>query len=1347
MSGATDPSYGDQWALPVIGWEDVHGVTTPGGTSSIAVLDTGVDANAPDLAGRVVGGWSFDGSNPASDPNGHGTHEATIAAGGADDGTGIAGVAFAGVTVMPVRVLSDDGTGQDSDIIEGLMYAVDNGAGVVLMAFSNPGQSAALQAAIDYAWQHGVVVVAAAGNDGSSAPMYPAGLAQVVGVGATAQGDTVASFSNQSGAVFITAPGVGIAASDASGTTQRRRHIGRRGHPRRVGRTLLRANDPGAGPATIVGRLARNTDPATGGASGNGRVNLARAIADTSTAGVTPAGVSSGGGPVVGPFTEPYVAAVAFTWTGATSTQWNLAANWSQSGDADGIPDADDTLTIGNTTNKPVITNAAGSVNTITINSGGSLTMAAGGSLTTLGDTTVLAGATLFLNGGTMTFGNGSGDDLLVSGTVVVNGGATANGSMTQTFTLNAGALLQIVSGTFPNLDAFAANATSTVEYSGAAAQTVSGQTYGHLVFTGAGVKTLGANANTTGDLTIATGATLSITNGTLEVGQDDDTAAETVSISGTLDLAGGNLGHGVTRQTLALNAGAVLRISNNSSAFPNFASDNAGTADDDVYSINATSTVQYTEPGAQTIAGATFNTIFNGTYGNLLVSGTGSKTLTTGNVAVQGDLTVTSSTPGTVASSILDIGGSAINRTAAGGTLTVDAGAALRIGGTTNVFPTNYSTVDLDPTSTVEYYGTGAQSVVVRPYGHLTVTGGNTKTAAGALIVSGNFLINTGTTFAAGASAHEFRGNFTNTGGTFSPSTGSAVFNGAAAQTIGGTANPITFGNVTIAKDPGVVVTLAQNISLTGNLTISGGTLNLAAFTANRTAAGGTLALAGGALLRMGGTVTPFPTNYATVSLDPASTVEYFGSGAQPIAGQTYGNLTLSTVGVKSAVAGIIVAGNFLISAGTFNAASFTHRFAGNYTNSGTFTATTSTVIFNGTGAQTVTGVTTFNNLTVNNTAVSQPGISLASNVTVTAALAFTAGVVSTGAQKVTVGAAGTVTGAGAATGHISGNLEKSVAVGNLPAIVFEVGGPTVAEYTPATVDIDGTTGVVGTLTVSEANGLLTGSDLNPLKIVTRSWRLLPSAANVLGTRTYKLTVDFLAGDAAGMNTALFEMRRKDSNGTWSTPTAGAYTRTATSTQYSNLTTFGTASSQFIVGEGADAGGPTTSAVTATPSPTNVAPTVTATVSDVSSGGSNVTAAEYFIDVVGANGTGTAMAASDTLFDSALENVTGTLTGGQFTALSQGSHTIFVHGRDANNNWGAAASTTFVKDTLAPALPTALATSPASPANDNAPKVTGTSDAGSTVDDLHGRRLRQPGRGHRLGRQLRLPRPDGRGR
>ena len=276
-------------------------MVNPAGSATLAVLDTGVDASAPDLAGRLVQGWSFDGSDPGTDPNGHGTHVATISAGGADDGTGIAGVAYAGVSVMPVRVLAADGTGTDADIIEGLVYAVDHGANVVVMAFSNPGESAALQAAVDYAWSQGVVVVAAAGNDGGSTATYPAGLSKVVGVGATAPGDAVASFSNQSAAVFIGAPGTDIAASDAAGVSSM---TGTSASAAVLAGSaaLLRANDPSASAATIVGRLARNADATTGGSSGNGRVNLARAIADTSTAGVTPAGVPGGGGPVVGPY-------------------------------------------------------------------------------------------------------------------------------------------------------------------------------------------------------------------------------------------------------------------------------------------------------------------------------------------------------------------------------------------------------------------------------------------------------------------------------------------------------------------------------------------------------------------------------------------------------------------------------------------------------------------------------------------------------------------------------------------------------------------------------------------------------------------------------------------------------------------------------------------------------------------------------------------------------------------------------------------------------------------------------------------------------------------------------------
>ena len=210
-----DPAYGSQWALPQIGWDQVYGTTSATGFATIAVLDTGVQSSDVPTGP----GWSAFGSDPAVDPNGHGTWVASIAAATPDNGEGIAGVGFDMVDVMPVQVLSADGTGQDSDIIAGLVWAADHGADVAVMAFSNPGYSQALQDAVNYAWNHGVVVVAAAGNDGATTPNYPAGDAKVVGVGATDQNDQLWSGSNSSNAVFLTAPGVDIKADSVGGGT------------------------------------------------------------------------------------------------------------------------------------------------------------------------------------------------------------------------------------------------------------------------------------------------------------------------------------------------------------------------------------------------------------------------------------------------------------------------------------------------------------------------------------------------------------------------------------------------------------------------------------------------------------------------------------------------------------------------------------------------------------------------------------------------------------------------------------------------------------------------------------------------------------------------------------------------------------------------------------------------------------------------------------------------------------------------------------------------------------------------------------------------------------------------
>ncbi|GFE56990.1 S8 family serine peptidase [Geobacter sp. AOG1] len=307
----TDANYGVQWALSKIGWESVFGTVAPTGTATLALLDTGVDATHPDLAGKVIPGTSIlDGSNGLSDPSGHGTWLAGIAAAATDNGTGIAGVAFGGVQVMPVSVLNAGGIGQDSDIIAGIVWAVDHGADVILMGFSNPDFSQNLQDAIDYAWSKGAVLVAATGNDGVITPTFPAGDRGVIGVSATDQNDLLAAVSNYGQDTFLAAPGTDIYTtapnggySYITGTSASSAFVA-------GAAAFMKAVDPTLTNGIIVGRLARSAD-AIGTAGdpnnptmfGNGRLNMANALADTGIDPVQPAGTPGGGGPFVGPYT------------------------------------------------------------------------------------------------------------------------------------------------------------------------------------------------------------------------------------------------------------------------------------------------------------------------------------------------------------------------------------------------------------------------------------------------------------------------------------------------------------------------------------------------------------------------------------------------------------------------------------------------------------------------------------------------------------------------------------------------------------------------------------------------------------------------------------------------------------------------------------------------------------------------------------------------------------------------------------------------------------------------------------------------------------------------------------
>ncbi|HET9346063.1 MAG TPA: S8 family serine peptidase, partial [Candidatus Limnocylindrales bacterium] len=313
-----DAGYASQWSLPRIGWDQVHG-SSVSGSATVAILDTGVDGWHADLSESLVAGTSFVGSSATDDPNGHGTAMAGIVAASTNNGTGIAGVAWDGVSIMPVSVLGADGTGRDSDVIEGLVWAADHGADVALMAFSATGYSSALQSAADYAWSRGMVLVAATGNDGSSSASFPAGDRGVVGVSNTNQSDALNASSNYGDATFIAAPGTGILTlapggdtTTVSGTSAAAAHVA-------AAAAVLRAADGSLSNGVVVGRLARTADAAgTAAETGNGRLNLARAFGDISTEAVQPAGAA----PVAdgGPFVGPYVAAGNTDVTGTVTS-------------------------------------------------------------------------------------------------------------------------------------------------------------------------------------------------------------------------------------------------------------------------------------------------------------------------------------------------------------------------------------------------------------------------------------------------------------------------------------------------------------------------------------------------------------------------------------------------------------------------------------------------------------------------------------------------------------------------------------------------------------------------------------------------------------------------------------------------------------------------------------------------------------------------------------------------------------------------------------------------------------------------------------------------------------------
>lgn len=243
---------------------------------------------------------------------------------------------------------------------------------------------------------------------------------------------------------------------------------------------------------------------------------------------------------------------------------------------------------------------------------------------------------------------------------------------------------------------------------------------------------------------------------------------------------------------------------------------------------------------------------------------------------------------------------------------------------------------------------------------GSLTTSVGGELAVSDTLTVTGNITIGAGNTFLEMGSRINVGGNWT-TNGTFTVSNGSVNFNGSSDQSV----NTNIFNTLYVNKSGGTL-SLTGDLTLNNNLTITSGTLDLSIYTADRSNPGGIFTMDAGSALKLAGT-SNFPANFITNTLDAASTVEYNGTIAQNVADLDYGNLTFSNGGAvpKTLVGNMQINGNLLINSGaTIDASSYNHVLYGNFTNNGTYTASTSTLILNGV-SKTFTGNTIVNNLT----------------------------------------------------------------------------------------------------------------------------------------------------------------------------------------------------------------------------------------------------------------------------------------------------------------------------------------------------------------------------------------------
>jgi len=843
----------------------------------------------------------------------------------------------------------------------------------------------------------------------------------------------------------------------------------------------------------------------------------------------------------------------------ATGGAWGTKNTWV----GRTVPGTADIVIIATTGSGQVSLGAAASCTGVTVNSGSILApngniLTVNGIVSNLGTITITTGGITqsgtanFTNSGAITLTSGkitqSGTgDFTNNGTITFSGTGllTLTGSYTNAGTLTLGATPVTIAG--------ANTAASIVAGFTTSGLVTHSRTAGSTTFTGnvggagltvsgtGGTLNLGAaslNHTFTGAILISAG-TLNGGSSTLHanfVGAAWSRAGTFTAGTGTVDFGGAG------NQSIAGTTISFNNLTFSGSGTKSYAATPTvigilsieGSATLAVPPIfGAASTIQYKGTGSTRTISFEFPTTFSGTGGVIIDPGNGNTiTLNESKTSFKGDLHLLSGT--------LDLAAYTMDHVLlpAGGTLSLAANTTLRIGGAT--LPSNYTTHSIDAASTVDYDGTN-QAVAgfnsSQSYGNLILSGSGTKTLAASIIPINGYFINNGTTvsstgntltfsgssaqyiggttittfndlvfnnasgvtmnigesvdgdftISSGASvtlgnySHNLGGSFANNGGTLNATGSTLTYNGATAQTVGGTTTS-TFNNLAFSNSSGVTMTIGETVS--GTFTIgSGASVSLGSFSHNL---GGNFANNGGTLNATG------------------STLVFNGGSAQTIGGSTtstFNNLTFSNTSGVSMTIGETVNGTFTVSSGaSFNTGSLSHTFKGDFANNGsTLNTTGSTLIFNGTSAQSIGGTTStaFNNLTLDNTS----GVTLSFNQTVNGVLTLTNGLLNTGSNTLTVGCSGSIANASASR-YVNGKL--ALVFCSSGSRVFPIGKG--GNYRPLTLNYTALTGS-STVTSEQIESALPGTIPSDIALFgSRYWQLSQTGSS---SYSFCLTLD----------------------------------------------------------------------------------------------------------------------------------------------------------------------------------------------------------------------------------------------